>query len=59
MRFTFPARKDKSLGRPGWHVEIKLEGQLVAEVWCPGTKREALKEARITAEAYGYVDGAQ
>jgi len=56
MKFTFPTRKDKSLGRPGWHVEIKRDGQQVCEVWCSGTKSEALHEARVAAEAYGYID---
>jgi hypothetical protein len=53
MKFTFTARKEAN----GYNVTIKRNGVAVATVWSAGTKSEAMHEARVDAENYGFIDG--
>lgn len=55
MNFTFPARKVAS---GCYDVTVKLDGEQLTIVRTDKrSRKDAIHEAKLVAEAYGYIDG--
>lgn len=56
--FTFKAAKKARVrgGVSGFSYCAKIDGQLIVMGWAPGTRENALCQARQGAEQFGFID---